>query len=168
VDHSVATFAVEAPTAGGWRQRLAELAERGLPFLVAEDGGEFVGYAYAAPWNPRPGYRHTVEDTVYLAAGSAGLGLGRALLGELVARSGRAGARQMIGVVALDADPLDADPPDADPAGAASQGTASQGAASLALHHALGFTEAGRLRAVGHKHGRWLDTVLMQRALVPA
>lgn len=155
VRHTVATFADEAPTADDWRARLAELAGRGLPFLVAEDGGEVAGLAYAAPWNLRPAYRHTVEDTVYLAPASVGRGLGRALLGELAERCGRAGVRQMIGVIATDA-------------GDDGAAEGAQGAASLALHRALGFTESGRLRAVGHKHGRWLDTVLMQRALAPA
>ncbi len=113
---------------------------------MARTGGEVAGYGYVSPWRPKPAYRHTVEDTVYLAPGATGRGLGRRLLAELLARAGQAGARQMVAVIA--------------DAGADSE-------ASIALHRALGFAHAGRLSAVGHKHGRWIDTVLMQRGLAP-
>ena len=99
-----------------------------------------------SPWRPKPAYRLTVEDTVYLAPGATGRGLGRRLLAELLARAGQAGARQMVAVIA-------------------DAGTDSE--ASIALHRALGFAHAGRLTAVGHKHGHWIDTVLMQRGLTP-
>ena len=146
VTTSVATFEEVAPTAGQWRQRLADRAAQNLPFVVAEADGSVCGYAYASPWRPKPGYRHTVEDTVYLAPGATGRGVGRMLLAELLARAGQAGARQMVAVIA--------------DAGAESE-------ASVALHRAFGFADAGRLTAVGHKHGRWIDTVLMQRGLTP-
>jgi L-amino acid N-acyltransferase YncA len=139
---SVVTFEETPPTVAHWRQRLDELTGRGLPFLVAEVGGEVVGYAYAGPWRPKPAYRHTVEDTIYLAPGWAGRGLGRALLDALLAGCERAGARQVIAVIA----------------------DTGEGA-SVGLHRAFGFTDAGRLSGVGHKHGRWVDTVLMQRSL---
>jgi phosphinothricin acetyltransferase len=142
VRHTVATFEERPPDAADWERRLADLTGRDLPFLVAELSGEVVGFAYATPWRPKPAYRFTVEDTVYLAPGAIGRGLGSALLGTLVAESGRAGMRRMIAVIA---------------------DTGSD--ASAALHRRLGFTDAGRLTQVGFKHGRWIDTLLLQRAL---
>jgi L-amino acid N-acyltransferase YncA len=141
---SVATFEEVAPTAEDWRRRLDDLAGQNLPFLVAEAGrdGSVCGFAYASPWRPKPAYRYTVEDTVYLSPGHTGHGIGSALLGELLARCSQAGARQVIAVIA---------------------DTGSD--ASAALHRRFGFTEAGRLCAVGRKHGRWIDTVLMQKDL---
>src|ERR1700685_913480 len=81
VTGSVATFEEDPPGVPQWRQRLGDLAERKLPFLVAEAGGMIAGYAYASPWRPKPAYRHTVEDSVYLAPGHIGRGIGSALLG---------------------------------------------------------------------------------------
>jgi L-amino acid N-acyltransferase YncA len=146
VTHSLVTFETVPPAVADWQARLDGLAGLGLPFLVARTGDEVAGYAYASPWRPKPAYRHTVEDTVYLAPGATGRGLGGMLLAELLARAGQAGARQMVAVIA--------------DAGADSE-------ASVALHRAFGFADAGRLTAVGHKHGRWIDTVLMQRGLAP-
>jgi L-amino acid N-acyltransferase YncA len=148
---SVATFEEVAPAAEDWRRRLAELAGLNLPFLVAEAGGgeehggagPVCGFAYASPWRPKSAYRHTVEDTVYLSPGHTGRGIGSALLGGLLARCAEAGARQVIAVIA---------------------DTGSD--ASAALHRRFGFTEAGRLSAVGRKHGRWIDTLLMQKDLI--
>jgi phosphinothricin acetyltransferase len=142
VTDSVATFEEVPPTVAQWQRRLDELAARPLPFLAAEVGGGVVGYAYASPWRPKPAYRHTVEDTVYLAPEWTGKGLGRLLLQGLLAECARAGVRQVIAVIADTGDPT-----------------------SAALHHACGFVDAGRLRAVGHKHGRWVDTLLLQRDL---
>jgi L-amino acid N-acyltransferase YncA len=153
---SVATFEEVPPTAADWRRRLDELTGQNLPFLVAEaggdrgggdaggggEGGAIYGFAYASPWRPKPAYRHTVEDTVYLAPGHTGRGVGSALLGGLLARCAVAGARQVVAVIA---------------------DTGSD--ASAALHRRFGFTEAGRLSAVGRKHGRWIDTLLMQKDL---
>jgi len=141
---SLAAFEEVAPSAEDWRRRLDELAARNLPFLVADaDGnGAICGFAYASPWRPKPAYRHTVEDTVYLSPGHTGRGIGSALLGGLLARCAGAGARQVIAVIA---------------------DTGSD--ASAALHRRFGFTEAGRLSAVGRKHGRWIDTLLMQKDL---
>ena len=130
VINTLITFEETPPTVAQWQERLDDLAERGLPFLVAEVRAQVVGYAYAGPWRPKPAYRHTVEDTVYLAAGWTGLGLGQA------------GARQVIAVIADTGD-----------------------SASIALHRAFGFADAGRLSAVGHKHGHWIDTLLMQHDL---
>jgi L-amino acid N-acyltransferase YncA len=143
VTTTVTTFEEVPPTAADWGRRLEELAAASLPFLVAEDdGGAVAGYAYASPWRPKPAYRHTVEDTVYISPGLTGRGLGRALLEALLAGCEQAGARQVIAVIA---------------------DTGSD--ASSALHRRCGFTDAGRLAAVGRKHGRWIDTVLMQREL---
>lgn len=142
---SVATFEEVPPTTADWRRRLDDLAGRNLPFLVAEDDtvpGTVCGYAYASPWRPKPAYRHTVEDTVYVSPGHIGRGLGAALLGALLAQCEQAGARQVIAVIA---------------------DTGSD--ASAALHRRFGFAQVGRLSAVGRKHGRWIDTVLMQREL---
>ena len=140
---SVATFEEVAPTAADWRQRLDDLAAQNLPFLVAGAEGAVCGFAYASPWRPKPAYRHTVEDTVYLSPGHTGHGIGSALLGGLLAGCADAGARQVIAVIA---------------------DTGSD--ASAALHRRFGFTQAGRLSGVGRKHGRWIDTVLMQKELM--
>jgi len=141
---SVATFDETAPDPGYWEQRLAELGERTLPFLVAERDSDILGYSYASPWKPRPAYRHTAEDSVYVAPGLSGQGLGTVLLGALLDGCSRAGVRQVIAVIADGAD---------------------TGQASVALHRRFGFSDAGTLRAVGFKHERWLDTTLMQRDL---
>ncbi|GAA2315008.1 GNAT family N-acetyltransferase [Nonomuraea roseoviolacea subsp. roseoviolacea] len=142
VEKSVATFDEIPPGVEDWRAKAAAITGAGLPFLVTEEDGEVTGFAYAGPFRPKPAYRHTAEDSIYLAPGATGRGLGRLLLGELVERAARAGVRQMVAVVADGGDP-----------------------ASLRLHTAFGFEQAGRLRSVGFKHGRWIDTILLQRAL---
>jgi len=109
---------------------------------VAETGGVIAGYAYAGPWRRKPAYRLTVENSVFVAPGLTGAGIGRQLLTELLAQCAEAGLRQVIAVIADSGDP-----------------------ASAGLHRACGFTEAGRLTDVGYKHGRWIDTLLMQRTL---
>ncbi|QLH22787.1 GNAT family N-acetyltransferase [Streptomyces sp. Rer75] len=147
VRHSVITFDETPRSAADWEQLLGDLTVRGLPFLVAELSGDVVGFAYAAPWRPKPAYRYTVEDTIYLAPDATGRGLGSALLSRLIADAERAGKRTMIAVIA-------------DTGG---DGTGSD--ASTALHRRFGFTDAGRLTAVGRKHGRWVDTALLQRPL---
>ena len=155
VRHSVITFDETPRSAADWERLLRDLTGRGLPFLVAELSGAVAGFAYAAPWRPKPAYRYTVEDTIYLAPDATGQGLGTALLGRLIAEAGRAGKRQMIAVIA--------DTGGDDSGGDTGGGPGS--AASTALHRRFGFTDAGRLTAVGHKHGRWVDTVLLQRPL---
>ncbi|MFC9430192.1 GNAT family N-acetyltransferase [Streptomyces sp. NPDC056987] len=140
--HSVVTFEEVPPTADDWLRRFQDLTSRDAPFLVAEVAGEVAGYAYAGPWRPRPAYRNTVEDTIYLSPRHTGMGLGSALLGTLVERCARAGRRRMVAVIA---------------------DTGQD--ASAALHRRFGFTHAGRLTEVGYKHGRWVDTVLMERDL---
>jgi phosphinothricin acetyltransferase len=142
VTDSVATFDEVPPTVDHWRQRLEDLRERGLPFLVARHAADVAGFAYASPWRPKPAYRHTVEDTIYLAPGWTGRGVGRALLEKLLEDCARAGARQVIAVIA---------------------DTGSD--ASTALHRRCGFTPVGRLAQVGYKHGRWIDTAFLQHTL---
>jgi L-amino acid N-acyltransferase YncA len=142
VASSVATFEENPPAVADWRRRLETLAGLGLPFLVARQAGRVLGYAYASPWNPRPAYRHTVEDSIYADPAYTGRGTGGALLGALLTACAQVGVRQVIAVIADTGDE-----------------------ASAALHRSLGFTDAGRLTAVGRKHGRWVDTLLMQRDL---
>ncbi|MFF6883082.1 GNAT family N-acetyltransferase [Streptomyces sp. NPDC012421] len=164
VDHTVVTFDETPPPVSFWRSRLDDLTARGLPFLVAEEaGGRIAGYAYASPWRPKPAYRHSVENSVYLSPERTGRGLGAALMEALVDDCSRAGVHRMIAVVA------DSGTAGAGPAASlAGSGTAGAGpAASLALHRRLGFAEAGRLTSVGRKHGLWLDTVLLQLDLGP-
>jgi L-amino acid N-acyltransferase YncA len=139
VTTSVVTFEITPPTAEYWRRTRDDLAARGLPFMVCECAGRVVGFAYAAPWRTKPAYRYTVESTIYLAPDHTGRGLGRQLLRALQRHCALAGVEQMIAVIVDSGDP-----------------------ASTALHRACGFTDAGRLRNVGRKHGRLLDTVLMQ------
>lgn len=144
VCHGLASFETVPPTLAQIRQRHAEVCAQGLPYLVADVAGEVLGYGYATLYRPRPAYRHTVEDSVYVRADSAGLGIGRALLGELIRRAELGGSRQMVAIIGN-----------------------SENQASIALHQGLGFRQVGVFQAVGFKHGRWLDTVLMQRALGP-
>jgi phosphinothricin acetyltransferase len=138
----VATFELTPPDRAEWLRRFDAIVAQGLPFVTATLDGEVAGYGYCAPWKTRPAYRHTVEDSVYLAPDSVGRGVGGRLLDTLLGDCARAGIRQVIAVI------VDTDD-----------------AASLALHRNRGFVDAGRLRAVGFKHGRWLDTVLLQRSL---
>jgi len=138
------TFETVPPTEKHWRKRLQAARQTGHPFLVATVDGAVVGYASVTAWKIKPGYAHTVENSIYLSPQHAGRGYGRALLAELLSQSAAAGARQVIAVIADSGDP-----------------------ASVSLHRAAGFTEMGRLRQVGFKHGRWLDTVLMQCSLEP-
>jgi phosphinothricin acetyltransferase len=137
-----ASFETEAPDVAEMRRRRAELVGRGYPYLVAEDGGGVVGYAYAGPYRTRPAYRETLEDSVYLRPDAIGRGLGRRLLEALVGEAEVLGFRQMVAVVGD-----------------------SGNVASIRLHERVGFRLVGVLRSVGYKHGRWLDTVLLQRAL---
>jgi phosphinothricin acetyltransferase len=136
------TFEEKARTEREWAELFVRLKGLDLPFLVAESNGEIDGYGYASPWRGKPGYRHTVEDSVFVARGRAGRGIGRLLLTGLLDGCARSGVRQVIAVIADTGEP-----------------------ASAALHEALGFRAVGRLEAVGYSRGRWIDTLLMQRAV---
>ena len=140
--HTVTTFEEAPRTLREWEDLRAMLSNLGLPFLVATVNGRVAGYAYAGPWRAKPAYRHTVEDSVFIAPGMTGRGIGRQLLAELLSSCADSGTRQVVAVLADTGD-----------------------LAPTALHRAFGFTDAGRLRQVGYKHGRWIDTLLMQRSL---
>ncbi len=144
VCNSVLTFETVPPTERQWLAKLAAVANAGHPFLVVTVDGAVVGYAYVTPWKMKPAYAQTVENSIYLSPEHAGRGHGGSLLAALLSETAAAGARQVIAVIADSGDP-----------------------ASMALHRAAGFTEVGRLRQVGFKHGRWLDTALMQCTLKP-
>lgn len=142
VTTGLATFEEVPPTVDEMLARRDAILAAGLPYLVAELDGAAVGYSYATAYRPRPAYRHTAEDSVYVAPEAQGNGVGRALLTELVARCADAGIHQVIAVIGN-----------------------SGNAGSIALHKSLGFHHVGTLTAVGYKFGRWVDTVLMQRDL---
>ena len=142
--HGFGSFEEVPPDVTEMGRRRSDVVARGLPYLVAEIDGRIVGYAYAGLYRPRPAYRHTVENSVYVAHGQAGRGVGRALLGELIPLCAATGARQMLAVIGD-----------------------SRNVGSIALHAAHGFAYSGLLRSVGFKHGRWVDSVIMQRALGP-
>jgi L-amino acid N-acyltransferase YncA len=138
-----ASYELEAPSEAEMTRRWRELIERRFPHIVAADGSTVLGYAYAGPYRPRPAYRYAVEDSIYLAPTAQRRGIGRALLTELIVRSEALGFRQMIAVI----------------------GGGTEHPASVGLHVAMGFRQIGVIEGSGFKHGRWLDTVLMQRAL---
>lgn len=141
----LASFEEVPPEAAEMARRRQGVVEAGMPWLVATDAeGIVLGYAYAGPYRPRPGYRYTAEDSVYVAPRQIGRGVGRALLGALIGHCETLGFRQLVAVIGD-----------------------SGNAASIGLHRALGFTRVGLLPAVGFKFGRWVDGVLMQRALGP-
>ncbi|MFQ5784928.1 MAG: GNAT family N-acetyltransferase [Alphaproteobacteria bacterium] len=142
VRHGLASFEETPPDVAEMARRRDALRERGLPHIVAEIDGAVVGYAYAGPYRTRPAYRYTVEDSVYVAPGTAGRGIGRALLDTLITRCTALGYRQMVAVIGDSAND-----------------------ASIGLHEALGFRRAGCLRSVGFKFDRWVDSVLLQRPL---
>jgi phosphinothricin acetyltransferase len=139
--NGTASYEIDPPTVADTAAKIERIAGRGWPFLVACEGGDVVGYAYAEQLRDRPAYRYTCENSIYIRADRIGLGIGKALLTELCARSEAAGFRQMVAVIG-----------GAEPA-------------SIALHEGCGFETVGRLRSVGWKKRRWLDTVYMQRTL---
>lgn len=140
--YGLATFEEVPPSADELRSRQASVLGMGLPYLVAELNGEIVGYSYATAYRPRPAYRFSIEDSVYVADGLGGRGVGSALLQELIARCEKGPWRQMLAVIGN-----------------------SGNAGSLALHRRMGFQPIGTFKSAGFKLGRWVDTVLMQRAL---
>lgn len=140
--HGTSSFELEPPGLAEMTARWRAVSDAGFPYLVARAESGVIGYAYAGPYRPRPAYRHTVEDSIYVDPAAQGRGVGRALLQRLIATCEAAGLRRMVAVIG---------------------DSASVG--SIGLHRACGFSMAGTVPAVGWKHGRWLDQVLMHRAL---
>ncbi|MGP1676126.1 MAG: N-acetyltransferase family protein [Burkholderiales bacterium] len=140
--HGLASFELVPPDVNEMARRRADVLARGLPHLAAEADGRLAGYAYAAPYRERPAYRYALEDSVYVHPDYIGRGIGRALLEVLIETCTRAGYRQLIAVIGD-----------------------SGNAGSIGVHVACGFVRTGLLPGVGFKFGRWVDSVLMQRAL---
>ena len=140
--HGLGTFEEAPPSPAEMERRRGGVLRCGLPHLVAERDGRVAGFAYASPFRARPAYRFTAEDTVYVHPQAKGRGVGRELLQALVTRCEALGLRQLVAVVGD-----------------------SGNAGSIGLHAALDFEHAGVLPALGFKHGRWVDVVLMSRAL---
>ena len=142
VQNGTGTFEIEAPDAAEMQRRRLDVLSKKLPYLVAVDGTRIVGFAYCNWFKPRPAYRFSAEDSIYLAAHAAGQGLGRALLSELCRQAERAGVRKLIAVIGD-----------------------SNNQGSIGVHRSVGFVNAGLLASCGWKFDRWLDVVLMDKAL---
>ncbi|WP_341902473.1 N-acetyltransferase family protein [Polaromonas sp. YR568] len=136
------TFETEPPSAADMTNRRADVLAKGLPYLVVEQDGEVIGFAYANWFKPRPAYRFSVEDSIYMAPGLHRKGLGRALLAELLARLEAAGIRKAMAVIGDSAN-----------------------AGSIGVHRSLGFTEVGTVKSCGWKFGAWRDIVIMEKTL---
>ena len=142
VCHGTGSFEERAPDCEEMAERRRAILARGLPYIVAGSGERILGFAYAAPFRPRPAYRFTIEDSIYIHPDALGQGLGRLLLGELIVRCEALGYRQMVAVIGD-----------------------SRNVRSIRLHEALGFHRAGTFTSVGFKFGGWLDAVFMPRTL---
>ena len=140
--NSTATFEIEPPSPADMAARRAEVLARGLPWLVLEEAGQVLGYAYCNWFKPRPAYRFSAENSIYLAPGTQGHGLGRLLLTELAAQAQAVGVRKLIAVIGDSAN-----------------------AGSIGVHRSLGFEPVGTIRSCGWKFDRWLDIVLMEKSL---
>jgi len=137
-----ASFEETPPDLAEMTRRWTAIVEAGLPYVCAVERDQVLGYAYAGPYRPRSAYRFCVEDSIYLAPGAVGRGIGRALLDRLIARCTEIGKRQMIAMIGDSAN-----------------------LASIELHRRCGFRLTGTFASIGFKHGRWVDSVLMQRQL---
>ncbi|WP_021027921.1 GNAT family N-acetyltransferase [Comamonas sp. B-9] len=141
--HGTGSFETEAPSEAEMTRRRDEVLSRQLPYLVAEDNdGQILGYAYANWFKARPAYRFSAEDSIYVADGQHGRGLGRLLMNALIAHCEAAGVRKLIAVIGD-----------------------SNNLGSVGVHRAAGFTQVGVMRSVGWKFGRWLDIVMMEKTL---
>jgi L-amino acid N-acyltransferase YncA len=136
------TFEIEPPSVSDMESRRADVLAKGLPYLVAIENDTVLGFAYCNWFKPRPAYRFSAEDSIYLAPGYQGKGIGRALLTELAAQAERTGVRKLIAVIGDSAN-----------------------SGSIALHQSLGFSHVGVLKSCGWKFEQWLDVVLMEKAL---
>jgi phosphinothricin acetyltransferase len=142
VEHGTGTFELDPPDETEMARRRDDVLGKRLPWLVAEREGCVVGYAYANQFRPRPAYRFCLEDSIYLASEAQGQGIGKLLLAELVSQCEARGARQLLAVIGDSAN-----------------------AGSIGVHRALGFEHTGLIKSAGWKFDRWLDVVVMQRAL---
>ena len=140
--HGTGTFETDPPSQADMAARRADVLAKGLPYLVAEEGGRVLGFAYCQWFKPRPAYRFSAEDSIYLHPDAAGQGLGKALLAELASQAEAAGIRKLIAVIGDSAN-----------------------AGSVGVHRALGFTPVGSFKSCGWKFGKWLDIVLMEKSL---
>lgn len=140
--HGTGTFEIDPPSEADMATRRADVLTKGLPWIVAEKDGRVLGYAYANWFKPRPAYRFSAEDSIYMAEDARGMGLGRKLLAELTAAAEAAGVRKLLAVIGDSAN-----------------------AGSIGVHRALGFTDVGVMRSVGWKFGAWRDIVLMEKSL---
>ncbi len=140
--HGTGTFETEPPSEQDMGQRRADVLSKGLPYLVLEDGGAVLGFAYCNWFKPRPAYRFSAEDSIYLAPDVSGRGWGRLLLTELMAQAERAGVRKLIAVIGD-----------------------SGNLGSIGVHRSCGFAPIGVMANCGWKFGRWLDVVLMDRSI---
>lgn len=140
--HGTGTFEIDPPDLPDMAARRADVLGRGLPYLVVEDEGGVLGFAYCNWFKPRPAYRYSAEDSVYVADAARGRGLGRLLLDALAARAQAVGVRKLLAVIGDSAN-----------------------AGSIGLHRAAGFIEVGVMRSVGWKFGAWRDIVLMEKPL---
>lgn len=140
--HGTGTFEIDPPGSADMAMRRADVLGKGLPYLVAEQAGQVVGFAYCNWFKPRPAYRFSAEDSIYVADSARGQGVGRQLLHALACQAEAAGVRKLLAVIGDSAN-----------------------AGSIGLHRALGFTEVGVMRSVGWKHGAWRDIVLMEKTL---
>lgn len=142
--HGTGTFELDAPDQAEMACRREDVLGKGLPWIVIERGGAVLGYAYANQFRARKAYRFCLEDSLYLGADARGKGLGRLLLVELMARCEALGARQMLAVIGD-----------------------SRNLGSIGVHRTLGFEHVGVMKSAGWKFDRWLDVVIMQKALGP-
>lgn len=140
--HGTGTFETDPPSVADMTTRRADVLGKGLPYLVAEQDGQVVGFAYGNWFKPRPAYRYSVEDSIYLAPDLHRQGLGRALLAELLARFEAVGIRKVMAIIGDSAN-----------------------AGSVGVHRALGFTQVGVVESCGWKLGAWRDIVIMQKTL---
>jgi L-amino acid N-acyltransferase YncA len=140
--HGTGTFEVDPPNEADMTQRRADVLSKNLPYLVAADGQHLLGFAYCNWFKPRPAYRYSAEDSIYLAADAAGKGLGRALLAELMTQAESAGVRKLIAVIG---------------------DSSNQG--SIGVHRSAGFSHVGTLKSCGWKFDQWLDVVMMDKSL---
>jgi phosphinothricin acetyltransferase len=140
--HATGTFETVPPTEAEMAARRADVLAKGLPYLVVEDAGQVLGFAYCQWFKPRPAYRFSAEDSIYLHPDARGRGLGRQLLAALIEQAQQAGLRKLIAVIGDSAN-----------------------AASIGVHRSQGFEAAGVIRSCGWKFDRWLDIVLMEKTL---